>query len=330
MLLTISQAVDFLKKGKIVVFPTETVYGLGAAAANSKAVEKIYQAKKRPRDNPLICHFYNFEQVKKFIKNFPVYLPDLVNTFSPGPVSYLVPMSANSPLSPAVLDRPNLTFRIPKHPIALELLQKLNQPIAAPSANLSGKFSGTNLEMIQKDLGNRVDGFLKSDSSEFGLESTILDCRHNNFIKILRPGALDETSLANFCQTKNIQLIFFENQNLESKKPLTPGQKYRHYAPKTRLKLVSKLELENILVKTKTTAVLSNQENLVKNSEVKFLFLGQKPSQVAKNLFFNFYLLDQQNIDLGLIYLDFSNQKLDSQEQTFLKAIWNRLTKAVE
>jgi L-threonylcarbamoyladenylate synthase len=158
--LTISQAGNILKQGGIIAFPTETVYGLGAVASNGQAVEKIYKAKHRPADNPLICHFYSINQIKTYVKDMPEIVELLFKHFSPGPLSILLNLPENSPLAPATRGSDTVICRIPDHPLALELVKEVGEPLAAPSANTSGKMSGTTAEVravVTKEEAEKID-----------------------------------------------------------------------------------------------------------------------------------------------------------------------------
>ena len=215
MLVDLDRAAKILLGGGVVAFPTETVYGLGAVATDRRAIEKVYQIKNRPLDNPLICHFYGLEQIKEYVPDLPKIAELIFQEFAPGPISLLVPLSNNSPLLPATAGLPSVIARMPNHPLTLELLRRLRLPLAGPSANTSGKFSGTDPEMIEKDLGSKIDGILDGGQSNVGLESTILDCRRPQELKILRQGAIGDLELETFLHQQLLN-VFKLNQKTNS------------------------------------------------------------------------------------------------------------------
>jgi L-threonylcarbamoyladenylate synthase len=342
MYLSLSEAVDLLNKSEIVAIPTETVYGLAGIATDPIAVEKIYKIKNRPADNPLICHFYSFRQVVSELDKPTDYLPLLVKYFSPGPVSYLVNIKPESSLKVSTCNKNSMVFRIPKHSLCLQLLKELGRPLAAPSANTSGKYSSTNTDMVIADLGHKIAGVLKSKKSKIGLESTILDCRDKNSITILRQGCIGFFELQEFVKNNNLNLeIKTEFKNKE----VIPGNKYKHYAPKTKLKLflelepllkfLDSLEKENsIKNSTKTlglnkVAILSDKQGFEKVGlrfkKYKKILLGKNISEIAQNLYSTFHYLDTLKINLGIVFL--ANLDLNLSNT---KALLDRLNRAVQ
>lgn len=234
-LVSIQQAVDLLLADKVVVFPTETVYGLGGLAESAVAIAKIFAIKKRPADNPLICHFHSLEQILAYTEKIPSYLPLLVTKLTPGPVTFLLPIPKDSPLQNATCGQKQVCCRIPKHPLALELLRKVGKPLVGPSANLSGMPSGTSASMVLQTLDSLVDGILDGGLSDLGLESTILDCRQEKQITILRPGVVGKVELLeilaeNFPQ---VSVLDYKQKTNTQEQTVIPGQKYRHYSPQT-------------------------------------------------------------------------------------------------
>ena len=220
----ISQAANIINSGGLVAFPTETVYGLGADALNSEAVKKIFIAKGRPQDNPLILHVSNFDQVNKL-----VYLNDtakiLMREFWPGPLTLvlnaknIIPLETRGGLNTAAI-------RMPDNPTALALISKSNTPIAAPSANLSGKPSPTDANTVYNDMAGKIDLILDSGSVKIGIESTVIDVSDPNKILLLRPGGLGIELIEDFL---HIKIISPDSGNLKLKR--SPGTRYRHYAP---------------------------------------------------------------------------------------------------
>jgi len=224
-----------LREGKTVAFPTETVYGLGANALSDESVAKIYKAKGRPSDNPLIVHIGNWEELNALVEEIPEKGRMLIDALWPGPLTMIFKKSAKVPegVTPG-LD--TVAVRMPAHPIALNLIQMAGVPVAAPSANLSGKPSPTIGEHVIEDLSGKVDYIIVSGNAEVGLESTVLDLT-GDVPMILRPGGATKEEL-------EAVVGFIElDPALESKsdvhKPKSPGMKYTHYSPKAEVQVVS-------------------------------------------------------------------------------------------
>lgn len=227
--LTLNEAIDELKKGEAIGLPTETVYGLAADATNDKAVGKIFKAKGRPSDNPLIVHIGHMDQVNELVQDIPDKARLLMERFWPGPLTVILQSTGIvSPLVTAGL--PTVGIRMPSHPVALELLQTSRLPLAAPSANLSGKPSPTLSEHVVHDLTGRITGVVEGGASIFGLESTVIDLT-TCIPVILRPGGITREQIE--------QVIGQVNVSEEtSDTPKSPGMKYTHYAPVAEVILV--------------------------------------------------------------------------------------------
>jgi L-threonylcarbamoyladenylate synthase len=223
------QASELIKSGDLVAFPTETVYGLGADAFNAKAVKKIYKAKKRPADNPLIVHISSETQLPLVASHIPKHAKKLIEKFWPGPLSLVLPKNSNlPPETTAGLD--TVVVRYPNHPIAQSLITNSGTPIAAPSANISGKVSPTRVDHVIDDLYGRVPLIIDGGNIEYGLESTVVDCSGKEPI-ILRPGSIT---------LEMIKELIPNTRNLtESDRQNSPGMKYRHYAPAVPITLFS-------------------------------------------------------------------------------------------
>jgi L-threonylcarbamoyladenylate synthase len=163
---------------QVVAFPTETVYGLGAIATDLEAIKKVFAAQSRPKDNPLICHFYDIKQVHEYVTFPSPYIQELFKCFTPGPISFLLPLKSgvSSPLKYAVSGSDKVICRIPRHPLILDLIKECGLPLAGPSANLSGSPSGTSAQMVLDQLGDKIAGVLDGGQSDIGVESTIIDC----------------------------------------------------------------------------------------------------------------------------------------------------------
>lgn len=229
---SIKAAATMLTCGKTVAFPTETVYGLGADATNELAVSAIFQAKGRPQDNPLIAHVATTAQLKKLVKSYPPYVDKLLEKFSPGPITYILPSNGTCATN-VTANLNTIGVRIPNHDTALELLKQVDLPIAAPSANVSGKPSPTTANHVWDDLQGKIDGLVDAGPTGVGVESTIIDCTHAIPI-ILRPGGVTKEQLESVVGEVKVDSGLIKG----SDQPKAPGMKYRHYSPEVPLFLV--------------------------------------------------------------------------------------------
>ncbi len=229
---SITRAATIIKEGGLVAFPTETVFGLGADATNKNALNKIFKAKGRPRDNPLIVHIHCLEQLNIFARNVPEEAYKLAHHFWPGPLSLVLQRSENLPdIVSAGLD--TVAIRMPSNEIALDLIIQAGVPVAAPSANLSGSPSPTTAMHVLADLTGKVNAIINS-SCTIGLESTVLDLTSCQPV-ILRPGGVSIYQLEAVLGFKVLQV----KEVLAETTPMSPGMKYRHYSPKTPLVLIT-------------------------------------------------------------------------------------------
>ena len=228
------RAAKVIREGNLVVFPTETVYGLGADATNPSAASKIYEAKGRPSDNPLIIHISKPEDAEKYTYTSKLYY-DLAKAFMPGPLTVVLPVKDSIPEQTRA-SLPTVAVRCPSHPIARKLIELSEVPIAAPSANLSGSPSATNVSHVIDDMTGRVDMIIDGGDSDFGLESTIVKIENDEEVTLLRPGKITVEDLLSVCPVVNIANAVKESLK-EGEKVLSPGMKYRHYAPKAPLYL---------------------------------------------------------------------------------------------
>lgn len=227
----IEKAVDILKKGGLVAVPTETVYGLAADATNSEAVAKIFQAKKRPAFNPLICHVCDMAMAEKLVNISPL-AATLMEVFWPGPLTFVLPkidQCAASDLVSAGLD--TLAVRMPDHNLTHELIEKLNRPIAAPSANQSGKISPTTAAHVAEGLGSSVDMILDGGDCMRGIESTIITFDGADIV-ILRPGSITKEMLEGACSATARNFTASSGSTITA-----PGQLSSHYAPNAKVRL---------------------------------------------------------------------------------------------
>ena len=231
------EAGRIIREGGIVAFPTETVFGLGVDATKSSAVEKLFEAKGRPSDNPLIVHVSEFAMWQKVASTMTPQAKTLLEAFAPGPITVVLPKADSiSKLVTAGLD--SVGLRMPSHPIAAQILKEAQVPVAAPSANLSGRPSSTTWKSVLEDLEGRIDAVFCEDCSNIGIESTVVDCRGEVPV-VLRPGAIS---------IEQIQELIADATELASSKPNgqndkglavhSPGLLHPHYQPNAKVHLI--------------------------------------------------------------------------------------------
>ncbi len=234
------EAAGFIKFGGVVAFPTETVYGLGADVFNRAAIAKIFAAKRRPNDNPLIAHVGNLEQIETLVSEITSNARKFIEAFFPAPLTLVLPKAENVPyLATANLE--TIGVRMPKNELAREFIKACGVPLVAPSANLSGKPSPTNWQAVYEDLNGRIDCILQGAATEIGLESTVVDCT-GDVPLILRNGAVTLEQLREIIpETRLYQLK-------PNEQPKSPGLKHKHYAPTAKVALMENgklLQMEN-------------------------------------------------------------------------------------
>lgn len=229
----IREAAEMLKKDEVVAFPTETVYGLGANAKSDRAVKKIFEAKGRPSDNPLIIHVSKPQDVELYAEEVPEKAKILMEIFWPGPLTIILKKKEGVLSNLATANLSTVGLRMPNNTIALALIEQSGLPIAAPSANLSGKPSPTIFEHVYADMAGKIAGIVDGGETGVGVESTVLDCTEDIPI-ILRPGGVTKEELEKAIgEVKNDPALI-----KETGKPKSPGMKYTHYAPKAPLYIV--------------------------------------------------------------------------------------------
>jgi len=268
-LANIKKAQKLLNKRECVAIPTETVYGLAANAYSNIACKKIYKLKKRPRNNPLIVHYFNNQILKKDCSFNNDFLK-LYKKFCPGPITFILDLKKNSKISKIVTNKKNtLAVRFPKHPITRNLLKNISYPLAAPSANLSSKISAVSSADVKDDFGKKVKYVLEGGKSAIGLESTIIDLRKKP--KILRLGGLEISAIEKILNKKIIM-------NNNPSKISSPGQFKLHYSPGIPIRLNAKKvnKEEAYLSLKKIKQIKSNFYFLSKNGNLK---------EAAKNLY---------------------------------------------
>ena len=322
----IKECASILRKGGIVAFPTETVYGLGADGLNPNAIKKIFKAKNRPSDNPLIFHISNKDDIKKFTKNIPPNAEKLIENFWPGPLTLILKKSSIIPkIATGGLN--TIAIRMPSHKIALSLINSLGSPIVAPSANLFGKPSPTLAKHVLNDLNGKINAIIDGGNSVIGIESTIIDLTTNT-PTILRPGKISYLELK-----KILKKVKYHPSLLGKKSKITkvksPGMKYKHYSPNAKIilikgdlknsqkitrELIKKFQLEKKLVG------IINNKNIKNSNFIKSKFIGTTKNLIASNLYKSFREFDEQKVDVIII------REVDDSNLGF--AIMNRLKKA--
>ncbi|MHA1616735.1 MAG: L-threonylcarbamoyladenylate synthase [Candidatus Njordarchaeales archaeon] len=303
-------AAKIIQDGGIVAFPTETVYGLGADALNPEAVEKIFIAKNRPPDNPLIVHISRKSQLFELAKEVPDWIIEVLDQVWPGPVTFVL-RKRNIVPDIVTAGLPTVAIRMPAHPVALALIDEARKPLAAPSANISGKPSPTRGEHVIKDLSGRVDAIIDAGETFFGVESTVIDATEDPPV-ILRPGPIGLEELEKIIKKKiRIHPVALGNKMRET--PKAPGMKYRHYAPEAKLILVEgdyDQVLEQIMKlyqtlknEKKRVALLLSEESIERlglNQDTIVLGSRENLYTVAKNLFKSLRSLDEKGYEIGL------------------------------
>jgi len=269
----IREAAGLLGRDQVVAFPTETVYGLGVNAYSTAGVEKVFAAKGRPSDNPLIVHIGDIKDVDFLVREVPHNARLLMERLWPGPLSLILwnaPNTSISSLVTAGLD--TVALRMPNHPVALELIRTCGKPLAAPSANVSGKPSPTLAEHVLDDLDGKISGVLDGGPCDIGIESTVIDCvTIPNRLVICRPGGVTLSQVEDIVGKGNV--IYDDRKMDENVKPIAPGMKYKHYSPEAALWLISSFDskvnetIEALLSEGKKVGVLATDQGLLNLSE---------------------------------------------------------------
>jgi L-threonylcarbamoyladenylate synthase len=226
-----NEAAALVRRGKLVAFPTETVFGLGADALNAEAVRGIFATKERPADNPLIVHLARVNQIESVAARLPPAARRLAKRFMPGPLTLILPRRAEVP-DATTAGLSTVGVRVPRHPTASTFLDACNVPVAAPSANVSGRPSPTTWQAVQRDLDGRIAAILHGEPVEVGLESTVVDATGERSV-VLRAGAVSLEALREVAP--DVQLADDADDN---EAPRSPGTKHRHYAPRAEVRLV--------------------------------------------------------------------------------------------
>lgn len=323
------EAGSIIKNGGLVAFPTETVYGLGGDALNPDSSKKIYAAKGRPSDNPLIVHIANWDSLYKIVKEIPEDAKKLSDAFWPGPLTMIFKKSDVVPYeTTGGLD--TVAVRMPSHPVALSFIEAAGGYIAAPSANISGRPSPTEARYVVEDMDGRIEMILDGGACEVGLESTIVDLTDDHPV-ILRPGYVTQTMLENAlsCEVSWDRAIIDADCKTP---PKAPGMKYRHYAPKGDLQIVEG-KIDTVISYINNTAnveiangkkvgIIASSENAkqYKFGTVKCAGSMSDEAEIAHSLFRILREFDDEEMDI-MFSESFEGEGVG-------KAVMNRLLKA--
>jgi len=333
----IREAAEVLKRGGLVAFPTETVYGLGALIYLRDAVKRIFEVKERPPDNPLIVHICGLDQLYEVARKVPERALKLAEVFWPGPLTVVLPKSDSVP-DEVTAGLPKVAVRMPAHAVALALIEESGAPVAAPSANLSGRPSPTSAEHVLKDLGGRIEGLLDAGETLYGVESTIVDLTASPPV-LLRPGAMPIEKVEEVLGERVVIPNFARGLG-EAEQALAPGTKHRHYAPRATLLVVEAgdyADLGKLIEAVKRVAVAKATEGLkvcvLCTEEALPLYEGLEASvalkclgsrrnifTVARNLFKMLRSIDDEGFEFAIVE--------GFEERGLGLAIMNRLRRA--
>ena len=301
----IRQAAEILRQGGLVAFPTETVYGLGANALNPTNVKKIFDAKGRPADNPLIIHIHDKDDIQNLASEIPDITHKLIKRFWPGPLTIVLKKSRLVPrIATGGLD--SVAIRMPKNKIAHLLIKETGVPIAAPSANVAGKPSPTLSRHVLEDLAGRINLIIDGGQTKIGIESTVIDLTRKTPV-LLRPGGITLEQLQQVVGRIDIHPILKGKKSKAIHR--SPGMKYRHYSPNAKIILIegnktkvsakiSKL-IKTLKKQQKRVGVMTVEKDFAQKSDLT-KYVGTDHSKIAANLFKTFREFDSKKIDIVL------------------------------
>lgn len=324
------EASKILKKDGLVAFPTETVYGLGGNALDENAAKKIYAAKGRPSDNPLIVHIANMQALEDLTSSVPKKAYQLAEAFWPGPLTLVLPKSEQVPLG-TTGGLETVAIRMPNHPVALHLIAASGLYLAAPSANTSGRPSPTLAEHVLEDLKGRIEMILDGGMVEVGIESTIVDVTEE-IPTILRPGCITKEMLEKVVGQVKVDPAIVSKQGAPKGRPKAPGMKYKHYAPKADMIIFSGEQdkvISEISRRAKEAVTLGKKVGILATEETKDLYkvgsvvsIGSREEEgsVAKGLYK--ILRDFDHMQVDCIFAE------SFEDDTMGTAIMNRMCKA--
>lgn len=321
------KAGEIIRNGGLVAFPTETVYGLGGNALDPEAANKIFAAKGRPSDNPLIVHISSPELAEKYAYTNELYYK-LAEAFMPGPLTIILPKKDCIPKSvTGGLD--TVALRCPEHDIARELIKASGVPIAAPSANLSGSPSPTTAKHVYDDLNGRIDMIIDGGSSRIGVESTVIALTDIGCI-VLRPGEIIPRELAEIVNEVQVSAAVL-SPDLAGDKPQSPGMKYKHYAPKGDFSLIDSNDckfIDFVNNQDGEVLVLSYSEHIDKiNKSVIDIGKKDSPQELMHNLFHALRECDKRKCDKIFAMLPPQNDDFLALNNRLIRACGNNIIK---
>lgn len=306
---TLNKAVKLLQNGELVAFPTETVYGLGADATNAEAVKKVYQAKGRPSDNPLIVHITGQDDLTQYVASISVEAKKLMDSFWPGPLTLIFKIIPDSLPSVVTGGLETAAFRMPDNEVTLSLIKEAGVPLVGPSANTSGKPSPTTAKHVMHDLSGKIAGILDGGATSVGLESTVLDMS-GDIPMILRPGQLTEVDLEQVIEKVTVDRHLMS----ESEAPKSPGMKYKHYSPNVDVWMIDYLEAnfkEALLLAEKEqlkVGILASEKivsDLADQVTASYILTSNGTvSEAAQHLFAGLRELDEWEEPLDLVLVE--------------------------
>lgn len=304
----IKMAADIIKLGGTVIFPTETVYGLGANALDADAVNQIFVAKGRPSDNPLIVHIDSFDKIDKYVIRITDNAKQLAEAYWPGPMTLVLEKKDIIPnITSAGLN--TVGIRVPSNEIARGLIEFSGVPIAAPSANISGSPSPTTVSHVIKDMYGKVDAIIAGNDCDVGVESTVIDVTGNIPI-ILRPGGITPEMIKKVC--KEVIIDKGVDGITDDSKPKSPGMKYKHYSPNCEIILIEynkKEDIEDKIIQKATeqedkkTVILATLQTEDKYIGFNTICMGDrnKPETIAHSLFDVFRKCDESGYEVAIM-----------------------------
>lgn len=287
----LQKAKEILIKGEVVAIPTETVYGLAANAFDEKAIQKIFAIKNRPLYNPLIVHIKSIAYLEEVANDIPPLARKLAETFWPGPLTLVLPKRGNIP-DIVTSGKGTVGVRVPSHPLTQELLNQLDFPLAAPSANPFGYISPTTAEHVKKQLGDKIQLILDGGNCEKGIESTIVGFENNKPI-LYRVGAISKETIEDYIGT-------IEVKNKAAASPDAPGMLSKHYSPKTKFEVSNNIE-ESIRINSNKNVgfLLFSKPNCeLSNQQYIQLTENQNIEEAATNLYAAMHQMDDKKFDL--------------------------------
>ncbi len=314
-------AARLLREGRLVAFPTETVYGLGVDALNAGAVRRIFEVKGRPADNPLIVHIADMEWLGKLARLVPETALTLARRFWPGPLTLVLPAEDRVPaVTRGGLD--TVAVRMPAHPVALRLIELAERPVAAPSANISGRPSPTDAGHVVEDFYGRIDCIVDGGPTPIGVESTVLDLTGERPV-LLRPGGLPLEEVERVVGPVEVHPAV-RGQLADVAK--SPGMKYRHYSPRARVILVEgdrekvTARIDELVDELKKKGLMVGVMAMERHRADAFFYLGSSIEEVARNVFRGLRELDRRGVDVIVVE--------GVEEKGLGMAVMNRLRKA--